>query len=66
MLTLLTITSGSLITILISLLILAVVVYVVKLILDSMAVPPTIRTIAYLILFIIVLVVALRYFGIWV
>lgn len=56
---------NGLISLLIGLLILAIVVYVFKLILDSIPLNPTVRTIAYLILFLIILLVGLRYFGLF-
>jgi len=53
------------ISFLITLLLVAVVVYVVHLVIGMLALPPQVKTIAYLIIGIIVLFWLLNYFGIY-
>lgn len=53
-----------LIYILIALIVIAIIAYIIKVILDHIPAPPFVRTIAYLVLFLIVLLVALSYFGV--
>jgi hypothetical protein len=55
-----------LINVLIALIVIAVIAYIAKLVLDSIPAPPVVRTIAYLILFLVVLLVLLHYFGVFV
>lgn len=56
---------NTLIQVLIALIVIAVIIYVAKLILDSIPAPPVVRTITYLVLFLIVILVLLNYLGIW-
>lgn len=56
--------AGGLINILISLLILAIVIYVVKLVLDMIPLPPPAKTIVWLILGLVFLIALLHVIGI--
>jgi hypothetical protein len=56
----------SLIGLLVALLVLVVVAYAVRLVLGTLDLPPPVNTIVYLIFALLILVVLLRYLGVWV